>query len=235
MIYFDDLPLDNEILTALGELSINYAFQSIFYPDGKTVFAREALMRPTEMSVTDLINKYTKENKLHILEVATIFGAMQEYLLRGYTENICLNSFPTECFNQEESQAFWDYYGESDIASIIMEILEYPVYSEEMAKVKKDFYKNYSTPISIDDFGSGVNDMKVVDFYDPSLVKIDRSLLMNVDKEPEKQEKITNLIKELHSKNVYVVAEGVETEGEFDFMVSAGADFLQGYYLHRPE
>ena len=58
MIYFNDLPLDSEILKALAELSINYVFQPIFKPDGKTIFAREALMRPTEMTVTELIEKY---------------------------------------------------------------------------------------------------------------------------------------------------------------------------------
>ena len=33
-------------------------------------------MRPTEMTVTDLIEDYTKKDKLHVLEVATFFGAM---------------------------------------------------------------------------------------------------------------------------------------------------------------
>ena len=32
-----------------------------------------------------------------------------------------------------------------------------------------------------------------------------------------------------------MVAEGVETKEEFDWLVEAGADFFQGYYLHRPE
>lgn len=236
MIYFNDLPLDKEILDALGELSIEYVFQSIFYPDGKSIFAREALMRPEKMSVMELIDKYTKEGKLHILEVATIFGAMQEYLLRGYTENLCLNSFPTESFSEKEFKAFKDYYGESDTkAAIILEILEYPMFSEKVAEYKREFCKVAATPLSIDDFGSGINDMKVVDFYDPALVKIDRALLMDVDKDIEKQEKIKDIIKELHSKNAYVVAEGVETRGEYDFLLSAGADFFQGYYFHRPE
>lgn len=98
MIYFDDLPLDKDILVALGELRINYVFQPIFQADGKTIFAREALMRPVDMSVMELIEEYTKEDKLHVLEIATFFGAMQEYVLRGYTEHICLNSFPSEYF-----------------------------------------------------------------------------------------------------------------------------------------
>ena len=129
MIYFDDLPLDSEILKALAELSINYVFQPVFKPDGKTIFAREALMRPTEMTVTELIDKYDKEDKLHVLEIATFFGAMQEWQLRGYTEHICLNSFPSEYFTMSEAKAFDNYYG--DLSGLgIIEILENPYISE---------------------------------------------------------------------------------------------------------
>ncbi len=89
MINFDHLPLDKEILEALAELKINYVFQPIFEPDGKTVYAWEALMRPVEMSVTELIEKYTKMGRLHVIEVATFFGAMQEFMRREYKEHIC--------------------------------------------------------------------------------------------------------------------------------------------------
>ena len=83
MIFFDHLPLDEDILKALRELTINYVFQPIFQADGKTVYSWEALMRPTDMTVTELIEMYGKADKLHILEVATFFGAMQAYFLRG--------------------------------------------------------------------------------------------------------------------------------------------------------
>ncbi|MCR4619057.1 MAG: EAL domain-containing protein [Lachnospiraceae bacterium] len=233
MIYFEDLPLDKEIVEALSELSINYVFQSIFYPDGKTIFAREALMRPTDMTVTELIEKYTKMEKLHILEVATCFGAMQEYILRGYTENLCINSFPTEYFSKEETRVLFDYYGKQPF-KVFLEILEYPYYSESIARLKKYYCEQAKSPISIDDFGSGINDMKIVDTYSPALVKIDRSLITDIDTDPLKQEKVADLIKDFHEREISVVAEGVETKGEFEFMRDAGADFFQGFYLHRP-
>ena len=90
MIYYDHLPLDKDILKALAELSINYVFQPIFRPDGKTVYAWEALMRPTELTVSELIEEYTKKDKLHVLEVATFFGAMQAYFLRGYEQRVSI-------------------------------------------------------------------------------------------------------------------------------------------------
>ena len=122
MIYFEDLPLQADIKTALKQLAINYVFQGLFLPDGKTIYAREALMRPVGRTVTDLIEEYAAADKLHVLEVSTFFGAMQEYQLRGYTEYICLNSFPSECFTPEETKAFADYYG--DLSGLgIIEIL----------------------------------------------------------------------------------------------------------------
>ena len=112
MVYFDDLPLDEDIMTALRELSINYVFQPIFQADGETVYAWEALMRPTDMSVTELIEEYRQKDKLHVLEVATFFGAMQAYFLRGYSERVSINSFPSDCMKAEEADAFLEYFGE---------------------------------------------------------------------------------------------------------------------------
>ncbi|MBP5384748.1 MAG: EAL domain-containing protein [Lachnospiraceae bacterium] len=233
MIYFDDLPLDKEILKALGELSINYVFQPIFLADGKTIFAREALMRPTQMTVMELIEEYTKRDKLHVLEVATFFGAMQEYQLRGYECRICMNSFPSEYFTIEESLAFDDYYGRLTGLGII-EILEYPYISEEAVARKRIATSAQDLWISIDDFGTGINNMDVVNMYDTKIVKLDRHLISGIDHLPEKQENVKNLLRIFHDKGILVVAEGVEEKEEFEYLVGLGVDLFQGYYLARP-
>lgn len=233
MILFDDLPLDKEILDALRELRINYVFQPIFHADGKTIFAREALMRPLDMTVTDLIEDYTRKDKLHILEIATFFGAFQEYTLRGYTEHICLNSFPSECFSPAETKAFADYYGDPRGIGII-EILEYPYISEFACKMKKGDTKGQRLKIAIDDFGTGLSDMSLVNMYEPDIVKLDRGLISDIDKLSDKQENVKALIREFHSRNMLVVAEGIERKEEFEYLVDLGVDLFQGFYLERP-
>lgn len=234
MIYFNDLPLDKEILNALSELRINYVFQPIFKRDGKTIYAREALMRPTDMTVQMLIEKYTQADKLHIIEIATFFGAMQEYQLRGYTEHLCLNSFPSECFTPKETKAFADYYG--DINGIgIIEILEYPYISKYACKMKKGDTAAQRLKIAIDDFGTGHSNMELVNMYSPDIVKLDRHLISDIDKEPQKQNNVKALLNEFHSREMLVVAEGVERKEEFEYLVGIGADLFQGYYLARPE
>lgn len=235
MIYFDHLKLSADILEALKELSIDYVFQPIFEKDKKTVYAWEALMRPKNLSVTDLIAKYQGFDKLHVIEVATFFGAMQAYFLRGYTERVAINSFPSDCIAQEEADVFLDYFGEEIRGRMIVEILEYPYFSFDHWKIKNDSVRFMDNLFSLDDYGSGINDMDKVDFMKPDIVKLDRSLISGVDKDPEKQENCKKSIEALHEKGVKVVAEGIETKEEFDYMVSIGADLFQGYYLARPK
>ncbi|MCR5482682.1 MAG: EAL domain-containing protein [Clostridia bacterium] len=234
MIYFDDLKLSKEIKDALMELKIDYVFQPIFYPDGKTVYAREALMRPYGMTVTELIWQYEKIGKLHVLEVATFFGATQKFFLRGYKELLSVNSFPCELFTHEEVKTFMDYYG-MDKSAMIIECLEYPSFSENVAVIKRKYADINNNLIAIDDFGSGLNDIHIVELTGPDIVKIDRKFLSGIENNPYQQADYCAIIETMHENNMKVVAEGIETKEELEFVKSIGADFLQGFYLAMPE
>ena len=77
--------------------------------------------------------------------------------------------------------------------------------------------------------------MDIVDRYEPEFVKLDRELISGIDADEVKQENITALLQMFHDRGIKVVAEGVETKEEFDWLVDAGAALFQGFYLHRPE
>ena len=170
MIYFDHLPLDKEILEALEELSIDYVFQPIFEPDGKTIYAWEALMRPTGTTITDLIKEYMDKDKLHVLEVATFFGAMQAYFLRGYAQRVSINSFPSDCMRREEADAFYEYFGEEIRGRMIIENLEYPYFSMEHWVEKKRSVTFMDNMLAVDDFGIGINNLELVRMMTPHIV-----------------------------------------------------------------
>ena len=234
MIYFDHLPLDNDILKALKELSINYVFQPIFLSDGETVYAWEALMRPTDMTVTELIAEYEKKDKLHVLEVATFFGAMQAFFLRGYEQRVAINSFPSDCMRQEEADVFLDCFGEKIRGRMIIENLEYPYFSPEHWKEKNRSVRFMNNMLAADDFGSGINDLRLIQEMAPHIVKLDRELISGIDHISEKQEKVKELVTLFHSKDILIVAEGIEEKEEFEFLRGLGIDLYQGYYLARP-
>ena len=234
MINFDHLPLDTDILKALRELSINYVFQPIYLSDGKTVYAWEALMRPTDMTVTDLIEDYSKKDKLHVLEVATFFGAMQAYFLRGYEERVAINSFPSDCMKQEEADVFLDLFGERIRGRMIIENLEYPYFSPEHWKEKSRSVRRMDNLLAADDFGTGLNNMELMEFMSPDIVKLDREVISGIDHISEKQENVKKLVDLFHSKDIMVVAEGIEEKEEFECLQGLGVDLYQGYYLARP-
>ncbi|MCR5301758.1 MAG: EAL domain-containing protein [Lachnospiraceae bacterium] len=234
MVYYDHLPLDKDILEALGNLHVNYVFQPIFEADGKTVFAYEALMRPEGKTVMELIDEYTGLDKLHILEVASFFGAMQEYFLRGYDEKISINSFPSDCMKEDEAEVFLEYFGEEIRGRMIIENLEYPFFSIEHFREKDRSVRAMDNLLSVDDFGSGINDLERVDIISPDFVKLDRNLISGIDHIPQKQENVKDLVDRFHNRGIRVVAEGVEEKEEFDYLLGLGVDLYQGYYLAKP-
>lgn len=234
MICFDHLPLDTDIRTALRELSINYVFQPIFQSDGETVYAWEALMRPTDMTVTDLIAEYSKIDKLHVLEVATFFGAMQAFFQRGYEQRVAINSFPCDCMRPEEAEVFLDYFGEKIRGRMIIENLEYPFFSHEHWEEKDRSVRRMDNLLAADDYGTGINDLDLIDHMSPHIVKLDRDLISGIDHIKEKQEQVQELVQLFHSKGILVVAEGIEEKEEFECLKSLGVDLFQGYYLARP-
>ena len=234
MIYYDHLPLDKDILKALGELHVDYVFQPIFAADGKTVFAYEALMRPEGKNVMELIGEYTQSDQLHVLEVATFFGAMQAFFLRGYDQRVSINSFPSDCMKAEEADAFYAYFGEEIRGRMIIETLEYPFFSPEHWEEKSRSVRQMDNLLSVDDFGSGINDMERVRIMSPHNVKLDRALISGIDHISEKQDNVKKLVGIFHAEDMLIVAEGVEEKEEFDCLVSLGVDFYQGFYLARP-
>lgn len=88
--------------------------------------------------------------------------------------------------------------------------------------------------IAIDDLGAGYAGLTSFATLEPEFVKLDMSLIRDVDKNPTKAKLIrsmTSLCKEL---GMLIVAEGVETLAERDVLVDLGCDLLQGYLLARP-
>jgi EAL domain-containing protein (putative c-di-GMP-specific phosphodiesterase class I) len=88
--------------------------------------------------------------------------------------------------------------------------------------------------IAIDDLGAGYAGLTSFATLEPEFVKLDMSLVRDVDKSPTKEKLIrsmTSLCKEL---GMMVVAEGVETAQELEVLIGLGCDLLQGYLLAKP-
>jgi len=142
--------------------------------------------------------------------------------------------------NPSNPQAHFDTTGPeiySDMeGKIIVEIVEYTELNKSRWGIKKEEIKGYDMKLSLDDYSTGNNDITAVDFFNPHYVKLDRSLISGIDKDESKQQKVIELIEKFHNRNIEIVAEGVETKEEYDYLRdNTDVDYLQGYYLAMPQ
>lgn len=212
---------------------VEFVFQPI-YSRMNRIVAYEALMRPNGKNILDFIEEMKANNKLHELEILTFFGATHSYKERGYDTLISINSFPTEVFTEDELIEYTKCF-EMPQEKVIVEMLEYSdeknwTWYEKSEQIRR----NQGVEVALDDFGTGFNDEAAVEFYKPHMIKIDRSLITDIDKDRKKQVHIEKLVSDMHKKMIVVLAEGIETKEEFDLLKNVGVDFFQGYYLGRP-
>lgn len=234
MINFREMHLNDEIHNMLDDLEIGFVFQPIFRLKDMYLVGYEALMRPKNSTPLELIDEYSKKGDLHTVELATLFGAWQAYRKRGYDTLLSVNSFPEECMTDDEEAVFHNCFPESQL-NMILEILEYTTLNKEKWRTKQKQLKERQVRTVLDDFGTGNNvDISVVDIFDSIMVKLDRTLIADIDSDESRQKEVVDYIDEFHKKGILVLAECVETEAELNYLKAVGVDFAQGYYLGRP-
>lgn len=88
--------------------------------------------------------------------------------------------------------------------------------------------------LAIDDFGTGYSSLSYLKRFPVDYVKIDRSFICELDQVGEDSAIVRAIIAMVHSLELKVVAEGVETQAQMDFLKSHGCDEVQGYLISRP-
>ena len=95
--------------------------------------------------------------------------------------------------------------------------------------------KERGVGLALDDFGTGNNNMMAVDIFAPHIVKLDRSLITDIENDVDKQEYYYYYRDSFHKRGIKVLAEGIESREEYEFLRDNGIDLVQGFYLGRPE
>jgi GGDEF domain-containing protein len=96
-------------------------------------------------------------------------------------------------------------------------------------------YRRQGIAIAIDDFGVGHSGLRFLHRAQPTLVKVDRFFVSDIDRDARKRSIARHVVSVAHSLGIMVVAEGIETEAEFSACRDIAFDYAQGFLIARPE
>ncbi len=88
--------------------------------------------------------------------------------------------------------------------------------------------------LAIDDFGTGYSSLSYIEQFPIEVIKIDSSFIRRIIDRKTELPILNGIISIAHQMDLEVIAEGVETQDQMDYLRAHGCNLVQGFYLHRP-
>jgi len=122
-----------------------------------------------------------------------------------------------------------------DARHLTLELTETIVMDDpEEAIAKMNDLRSMGVRFALDDFGTGYSSLSYLRRFEFETLKIDRSFVSGVDRSSSEQEIVRAIVAMARAFGMQALAEGVETRGEFDFLIAEGCDLIQGYFFSPP-
>jgi EAL domain-containing protein (putative c-di-GMP-specific phosphodiesterase class I) len=216
--------------------SLWLAFQPILRANDGSVFGYEALMRSDEPSligpqmVLDAAERLDAlprlGRKVRTLAATAMQGAAPEAAL-------FLNLHPMDLADETLFDALSPLTQMA--ARVVLEVTERAAIEEvDHVERRVSQLREHGFRIAVDDLGAGYAGLSSFALLEPEIVKLDVSLLRDIDQSPVKQKLVASMTTLCKDMGFLVVAEGIETVAERDCVVALGCDLLQGFLFARP-
>lgn len=238
--------LIEEIRTAIVKNQFELFYQPIFSIDGKSVPKAEALIRwnhpergligPNEFipvaEKNGLINDIGQWVKSQAIQDTVQFNVLSEKAIQ-----VSVNTSPLEidragCWVDEWVVASKKYQLPAN--TILIEVTENTLMDPDSSIQRQ--LKRLSTiniDIAIDDFGVGYSSLAYLQRLDIDILKIDRSFINDIESNDNSIALVKAIITMAHNLDVMVVAEGVETQKQYDLLKQLACDYIQGYIFSK--
>jgi EAL domain-containing protein (putative c-di-GMP-specific phosphodiesterase class I)/ActR/RegA family two-component response regulator len=227
--------------SSLGELfdcalqSIWMAYQPIFSWKGKRIFAHEALLRTSEptmatpgvfLSAAERLNRMAELGRMVRDRVAAeVPNSPARFLFVNLHSSDLLDEHlfdPGSALSKVADRVVLEVTERASLASV-------PEVGARVDRLRKLGFR-----IALDDMGAGYAGLTSFTTLQPTFVKYDMSLVRGIGSSPTQCKIISAMTSLFAEMGVNVIAEGVETESERDFLLELGVDLMQGYLFGRP-
>lgn len=133
-----------------------------------------------------------------------------------------------------ECEGFLQSFGEKPVR-LVLEITERePLNITADVRSRLTELREMGVLLALDDFGTGYSGLSYLNDAAFDIIKIDRSFVSRISAEPESTRLVDCVIDMARKLSLSIVAEGVETQQQVDYLYRQGIQLLQGYYFYRP-
>ncbi|MBP5261141.1 MAG: EAL domain-containing protein [Clostridiales bacterium] len=242
---FRKFTVEKSISGAISSNKLEVYYQPTYSIDGLTLHGAEALIRLHDDSMgmigPDEFIPIAEENGLIdsiddfvLLEVCKL---IKEEELYKYIDCINVNLSVMQCLEPGFVDHIKGIVEEAGIDKkyINFEITEslsasnYEILNGVITSLKDDGFK-----FSLDDYGTGYSNMRALASMDLDVIKIDKSILWEAEKNEFGEIILENNIRMIHQMNRKILVEGVETKAQIELLKPLGVNYLQGYYFSKP-
>ena len=215
-----------------------FAYQPIVDLRDHSIFANEALVRGPQgegaLSVLAQVNETNRYRFDQRCRTKAIAGAaalgMQTHLSINFMPNAVYR--PELCIRSTLEAARAHNF---PLDRLIFETLESEHVDNyrHLTNILRE-YREFGFMTAIDDFGAGYSGLNLLADFQPDLIKLDMALIRDVDRDRVRQAIVRGVVTMCAELNVTVIAEGIETAGERDFLADCGIFLMQGYWFAKP-
>ncbi|MEJ5168425.1 MAG: EAL domain-containing protein [Arcobacteraceae bacterium] len=215
-------------------------YQPIF--DAKTlqISKYESLMRLKKENSMDVVSifpylKLAKKIKIYDKLTKIMINKVFQYM-KSHNYEFSINLDYEDLSNTTLKSIILEHLKQfKSPQKIIFEIVESEFIDD--FRIVEDFAKEirtYGARIAIDDFGSGFSSMENILRLKPEIIKIDGTLIKNLNTSDDSKTIVKNIISMTKDLGASSVAEYVHNKEICDICIAMGVDFLQGFYLAEP-
>jgi len=215
------------------------AFQPILDVSKNEIFAYEALVRGTQGESASWILEHVNESNRYRFDQAIRVKAIELATSLNLSTHLSINFLPNAVYRPETCIRATLQAAKSfnfPIEHIIFEITEGEKIEDKshlIAIIQE--YKRQGFKTAIDDFGAGYSGLNLLAEFQPDLIKLDLALVRNIHQDKVKQAILHGIMIVCQEVGIDIIAEGIETKEELDFLVQSGIRYVQGFYFAKPE
>jgi EAL domain-containing protein (putative c-di-GMP-specific phosphodiesterase class I)/GGDEF domain-containing protein len=155
-------------------------------------------------------------------------------LERGHSLSVSVNLSGRLIDDEDFTRTILRIAGDA-VGKIVLEVTETAIIGNpQVARQTLEALRSAGIGISIDDYGSGLSSLGYLKTIPADELKVDKTFVLGLADDSTDQILMCSVIDLAHSLGLQVVAEGVETEGALELLVSMGCDLAQGYLIAWP-